>query len=64
MKNKWIIGIVLIGSLPSLVVAQQPGPSGLTGPTVSELRIAVEGQPAPLPTAHASQQLVELDALS
>jgi cobalt-zinc-cadmium efflux system outer membrane protein len=49
MKNKWIIGIVLIGSLPSLVVAQQPGPSGATGPHGNDLRIAAEAQPAPLP---------------
>jgi outer membrane protein, heavy metal efflux system len=51
LTKSWCICAVLIGTFTSMGVAQQPGSSGLTGPIASDLRIAAEGQPAPLPTA-------------
>ncbi len=49
MIAKWIVGMALIGLLPSLGAAQQPElpvPSPQPG---SDLRITTKGQPAPLP---------------
>jgi outer membrane protein, heavy metal efflux system len=55
MIAKWIVGIALIGLLPSLSAAQQPGLPVPPDQAGGDPRIAAEGQAAPLPPAGQPQ---------